>query len=108
VHVNRDFIKEPDLKSSAQLTDQKFKGKIVILTPTGGATQQSLGHMAFMYGENFIRELLSKQEVIVTDDNRQQVEWLVRGKYPISIGFDRTLVVPFQKQGLQERSATGR
>ena len=56
--------------------------------------------MAFMYGENFIRELLSKQDVIVTDDNRQQVEWVVRGKYPIAIGFSRTLLIPFEKQGL--------
>ncbi|MFI5151674.1 MAG: hypothetical protein ACHQRM_18255, partial [Bacteroidia bacterium] len=50
-YVNRDFIKEYDLKSSAQLLDPKFRGKIVILTPTGGASRQSLGHLAFMYGE---------------------------------------------------------
>jgi len=100
IHVNRDFIKEVDLKSSAQLLDPKFRGKIVILTPTGGSTQQTLGHLAFMYGENFIRDLLSKQDVTVTDDNRQQVEWVVRGKYPIAIGFSRTLLIPFEKQGL--------
>lgn len=99
-YVNRDFIKESDLKSSAQLLDQKFKGKIVILTPTAGSTQQSLGNMAFMYGVNFIRELLSRQDVIVTDDNRQQVEWVVRGKYPIAIGFSKTLLIPFEKQGV--------
>ena len=99
-YVNRDVIKESELKSSAQLLDPKFKGKIVILTPTGGASQNSLGHLAFMHGENFIRELLSKQEVMVTDDDRQLVEWVVRGKYPLSIGFIRTLLVPFQKQGL--------
>ena len=99
-YVNRDFIKDSDLKSSAQLLDPKFRGKIVILTPTGGSSQNSLGHMAFMYGKDFIRNLLSKQEVIVTDDNRQQVEWVVRGKYPIAIGFSRTLLLPFAKQGL--------
>ncbi len=98
--VNRDFIKESDLKSSAQLVDPKFKGKIVILTPTGGASAQALGHMAFMYGENFIRELLSKQDVIITDDNRQQVEWVVRGKYPITTTFAPTLLIQYVKQGL--------
>ena len=100
VFVNRDFIKESDLKSSSQLLDPKFRGKIVITTPTGGASLKSLAHMAFMYGENFIRELLSKQEVIVTDDNRQQVEWVLRGRYPISTNFAPTLLVPFLKQGL--------
>lgn len=99
-YVNRDFIKESDLKSSAQLLDPKFKGKIVIQTPTGGATQSSMSHLAFMYGTNFIRDILSKHDIMVTDDDRQLVEWVVRGKYPISIGFVRTLLVPFQKQGL--------
>src|SRR5574340_1129177 len=99
-YVNRDLVKESDLKSVDQLIDPKFRGKIVILTPTAGSTLQALGHMAFMYGGDFIRELLSKQDVIVTDDNRQQVEWVVRGKYPIAIGFSRTLLVPFEKQGL--------
>ena len=99
-YVNRDFIKESDLKSSAQLLDSKFKSKIVITTPTGGSSQNSLCHIAFMYGANFIRDLLSKQEMIITDDNRQQVEWVVRGKYPIAIGFSKTLLIPFEKQGL--------
>ena len=99
-YANRDFIKESDLKSTAQLVDPKFRGKIVILTPTGGATQQSLGQMAFMYGKDFIRDLLSKQDVIITDDNRQQVEWVLRGRYPVSTNFAPTLLVPYLKQGL--------
>ena len=70
------------------------------MTPTGGSTQNSLVHMAFMYGENFIRELLSKQEVIVTDDDRQQVEWVIRGKNPIAIGLNTPQLIPFEKQGL--------
>jgi len=53
-----------------------------------------------MYGEEFLRNLLSKQDVIVTDDNRQQVEWVVRGRYPIAVGFSLTLLIPFEKQGL--------
>ncbi len=99
-YVNRDFIKESDLNSTAQLLDPKFKGKIVMLTPTGGSTRNAIGQLAFVYGEHFIRELLSKQDVIITDDNRQQVEWVVRGRYPISVGFSRTLLVPYQKQGI--------
>ena len=98
--VNRDFIKESDLRSTEQLLDPKFRGKIVILTPTGGTSRKSLFHLGFLYGENFIRELLSKQDVVITDDSRQQVEWLVRGRCPIIIGFDSTLLIPFIKQGL--------
>ena len=106
VFFNADFIKESDLKSTEQLLDPKFRGKIVITTPTGGASQKSLAHMAFMYGKNFILDLLSKQDVIVTDDNRQQVEWVVRGKYPIAIGLPTALLVPYAKQGLGKNLLT--
>lgn len=100
VWVNRDFIKESELKSSGQLLDPRFKGKLVLQTPTGGATFSSLTNLAFMYGENFLRNLLTKQDVVITDDNRQQIEWLVRGRYPIVVGINNTQLLPFQKQGL--------
>ncbi|GGG01924.1 ABC transporter substrate-binding protein [Paenibacillus abyssi] len=100
VFVNRDFIPESELQSSEQLLDPKFKNKIVMQTPTGGASFSSFGNLGFMYGEQFVHDLLSMQEVVVTDDKRQQAEWVVRGKYPIAIGFNDTQLVPFVKQGL--------
>ncbi len=98
--VNRDFIKEAELRSSEQLLNPKFRGRIVMQTPAGGATFSSLGNMAFMYGEKFVRDLLARQNIVVTDDKRQQTEWVVRGKYPIAIGFNETQLMPFVKQGL--------
>ncbi len=98
--VNRDFIKEAELKSSGQLLDPKFKGKIVIETPTAGASFSAMGNFAFMYGESFVRDFLSRQDVLVTNDRRQQAEWVVRGKYPIAVGFNDTQLIPFVKQGL--------
>lgn len=98
--VNRDFIKESDIKSSSQLLDPKFKGKIVMQNPTAGASFSALCNLGFMYGEQFVRDLLSKQDLIATDDKRQQAEWVVRGKYPITIGFNETQLIPFVKQGL--------
>lgn len=98
--VNRDFIKESEIKSSSQLLDPKFKGKIVIQTPTGGASFFALLNLGSMYGENFLRDLLSKQNITVTNDNRQQNEWMVRGRYPLAIGFNLNELAPFIKQGL--------
>ncbi len=98
--VNRDFIKESDIKSSAQLLDQKFKGKIVMQNPTAGASFSALCNMGYMYGEQFIRDLLSQLNIVVTDDKRQQAEWVVRGKYPLTVGFNETQLIPFVKQGL--------
>jgi len=98
--VNRDFIKEAEIASSSQLLDPKFKGKIVIQTPTGGVSFFALLNLGAMYGENFLRQLLTKQEIVVTNDNRQQNEWVVRGKYPLAIGFNLNELEPFRKQGL--------
>lgn len=98
--VNRDFVKESELKLSEQLLDPKFKGQIVMQTPNSGNSLAALSNLGFMYGENFVRDFLKKQEAVITDDKRQQSEWLVRGKYPIAIGFSATQLVPFEKQGL--------
>ena len=100
VAVNRDFIKESEIKSSEQLLDPKFRGKIVMQNPTAGASYTALGNLGFMYGGNFLRDLLSRQNVTVTNDNRQEAEWLVRGKYPLAIGLDNTQLIPYIKQGL--------
>ncbi len=100
VAVNRDFIKESEITSSEQLLDPKFKGKIVMQNPTAGASYTALGNLGFMYGGNFLRDLLSKQNVAVTNDNRQEGEWLVRGKYPLAIGLVKTQLIPYIKQGI--------
>lgn len=100
VSVNRDFISESELTSPEGLLDPKFKGKIVLNDPRGGA---GLGYLAVLYqfyGEEFVKELLTKQEIVVTSDNRQLVEWVVRGRYPIGIGFDSTNLETFQEKGL--------
>lgn len=98
--VNRDFITEAELRSSGQLLDPKFKGKIVLETPVKGASFNAMANFAFMYGENFVSDLLTKQEVVITDDKRQQTEWVIRGRYPIAIGFNDNMLIPFVKQGL--------
>ncbi len=104
--VNHDFIKESELKSSRQLIDPKYRGKIVIQPPTSGATFSALCNLAHMYGAEFVRELLTKQDLVVTNDKRQQAEWVVRGKYPIAIGFTETQLVAFLKQGLGKNVST--
>jgi ABC-type Fe3+ transport system substrate-binding protein len=101
--VNRDFISENDLTSTKQLTDPKFKGKISIQDPRGGAGQSSAAALMKMYGEDYITQILKNQNIGVTADKRQQAEWMVRGKYPITIGFNITELLPFLEQGLGKK-----
>lgn len=100
VAVNREFISAEEFSSPEQLLDPKYKGKIVIQDPRSGAGLGSLAVMLAEYGEDFIRELLTKQDIVVTKDNRQLVEWVVRGRYPIGIGLDGTNLPIFQEKGI--------
>jgi iron(III) transport system substrate-binding protein len=100
VFVNRDFIPEADLQSIEQLTDPRWKGRIVLQDPRGGSGLLTLSAFLKAYGEGFVRDLLVNQEPVVTSDNRQQAEWLTRGRYPIGVGVDNTQLGDFQAQGV--------
>jgi iron(III) transport system substrate-binding protein len=98
--VNYNVIPEAEMKSPQDMLNPKFKGKIAILDPRGGSGLGNLATMLAGYGEDFVRDFLTKQDVIITGDDRQLVEWVVRGKYPIGMGLEQAALIPFEKQGL--------
>lgn len=101
VYVNRDVVSEAEFRSDADLTDPRWKGKIVLQDPRGGAGLGSVTVLLAVYGEPFVRDLLSKQDVVVTSDNRQQAEWIVRGRYPVGIGVLPDQLLDLRGQGLK-------
>jgi iron(III) transport system substrate-binding protein len=98
--VNREFVPESDLRSDGDLLDPKWRGKISIQSPRGGSGILSLSVLLVAYGEDYVRDLLTRQEVTVNEDSRQQAEWLVRGRYPIGIGAASAQILRFQQQGV--------
>ncbi len=98
--VNRDLLPEPDLTSGRDLLDPRWKGKIVLQDPRSGNGGATMATIVIAYGEQFVRDLLATQEIAITGDNRQQVEWVVRGRYPIGIGVSNDELVRFQQQGI--------
>jgi ABC-type Fe3+ transport system substrate-binding protein len=100
VLVNRDFLSEAQFNSSKQLIDPQFKGKIVILNPKSGSGLAAVAQLYVLYGEQFVRELFQKQDIVNTSDKRQQVEWLTRGRYPIALGMEQGFLLDFQKKGV--------
>jgi iron(III) transport system substrate-binding protein len=98
--VNRDVIPEAQLPTERELTDARWKGKIVIQDPRGGAGLARLSAYVKTYGEDYVRDLLAKQDVVVSGDKRQMTEWAVRGRYPIAIGLGSDTIVQFQREGL--------
>jgi ABC-type Fe3+ transport system substrate-binding protein len=100
IYANRDLAPEAEVSSSEQLTDPRWKGQIVVQDPRGGSGLVTLASFLKAYGEDWVRDLLTKQDAVVTSDNRQQADWVVRGRYPIAVGFDTALLAEYQRQGV--------
>lgn len=100
---NADQVKEGEIKSVKDLLDPKWKGKLLGNDPrTKGGGFNPATAMRLRSGDDSIIEKLYKgQEVVLSDDARQLVEFMVRGRYPIEIGpLSETLLADFQAQGL--------
>lgn len=105
VYVNRDIVSEKDLPardaSFTQLLDPKWAGKISWQDPRVGGQGQSIAGMIMKTrGEPFLREYIVKQKPVFTLDLRQQADWIIRGRYPIAMGLDDTVLGDMQASGL--------
>lgn len=102
VVVNRDVVPEKDFKTPRDLTDPRWKGKILLQDPRagGGAGSYALAGFLLQYGEPFVRELLTRQDVVIADNKRQMAEWVIRKRYPIAVGLGTDTLPQFQQQGL--------
>jgi iron(III) transport system substrate-binding protein len=100
--VDRDVVSEKVFKSAKDLLDPRWKGKIVMQDPRlPGAGNSALATLIHMYGEQFVRDLLTKQDIVVSDNRRQMSEWMVRKRHHIALGLGSAgPITEFQKQGL--------
>lgn len=97
--INSELVRPEELKSYRNLLEPRWKGKIVVNDPSvGGAGNVFVAALYVLMGEDFLREL-AKQEPIITRDQRQQVEWVARGKYSILLGPHVIIMSEFQKAG---------
>ncbi|HLY65086.1 MAG TPA: extracellular solute-binding protein, partial [Chloroflexota bacterium] len=99
IYVNRDVVSQSTLNSERDLLDPAFKGKIVLQDPRGGAGLGFITTFLKVDGEDYLRQLLAQQPVI-SGDNRQIAEWLVRATYPAAVGARNYDLLVFQQQGL--------
>jgi ABC-type Fe3+ transport system substrate-binding protein len=100
VYVNRDVVSESELNRVEDLIDPKWRGKIVsddVLAFGSGCG--TAGHLIQVLGDDWVRKLFA-QDLTITRDKRQPIEWLVRGRYPIAMGVDEPYLEELQRQGL--------
>ncbi len=90
-----------DLKTVEDLLNPKWRGKIISGDPRSSGYGSTPGtSLRLTYGDDIIKRLWKDQEVVLTVDPRLLTESLVRGRYPISIGLDPSILNTFQQEGL--------
>lgn len=94
---NKKYI--PQDLTFNDLLDPKFRGKITIAEPYGGSALSGTATLYRVYGADYIRKLVVDQKLVVTKESRQQMQWLMSGRYPVTFGLPTAALVEFEGRG---------
>ncbi len=90
------------LKSWRDLMKPEYKGKIVAVDPQSqGAGQAAAAYIVHLFGLEFVKKLYVEQQITLTRDGRQAIDWLSRGSHWISIGTSTTDLERFRASGVK-------
>jgi ABC-type Fe3+ transport system substrate-binding protein len=96
-----NVVKPGMIDSWQDLLKPEWKGKIAGYDPTvpgpGTAVASFLAHM---FGVDYVKKLYDGQDVKLTRNPRQLVEWVARGTYPVALAALATHIEAFKKEGI--------
>jgi iron(III) transport system substrate-binding protein len=102
---NRDMVPSGKIRSWKDFLSPEWKGKITMLNPARAGASQ--GWVTFWYikesqgfGKTFMRQLFTTQDVSLSNDERQVLDFVARGRYPIAIGPSGTQAFEMKNKGL--------
>ena len=99
--INTDLVKPGEIHLISDLLDPKWKGKMVLMDPrSGGFTAGPLTPARKVYGDGFLKSILVDQEPVITRDQRQATEMLIRGGMAIATGPTEIYVEDFKNSGV--------
>jgi iron(III) transport system substrate-binding protein len=99
--VNTLQVKPDELRSGRDLLDPKWKGKIATHDPTvPGTGSNQAARWYVQYGEDFAKRLFVDQKPVISRDERQLTDWLLRGIYPIVFGVNDAGLDAMRKEGM--------
>jgi iron(III) transport system substrate-binding protein len=103
ITINPKMAKVEEFRSYLDLLHPKWSGKMAMRDPT--AAGPGLATATFWYahpalGVKFMRELLLKQKVVMSQDDRQVVEWAAQGKYAIILAPNELTVNDLKGKGV--------
>ncbi|HLY65177.1 MAG TPA: ABC transporter substrate-binding protein, partial [Chloroflexota bacterium] len=97
--VNRDLVSEQDVPNPARpedLLNPKWKGKIVWDDPRELGQGVNLATAMFKaQGGDYLKNLLTQQQPVLSRDLRQEAEWVVRGTNPIGLAVEAQQIGAF-------------
>jgi iron(III) transport system substrate-binding protein len=101
--VNPDVVPPNELRSYRDLLDPKWKGKVALMDPRIAGTGQAM--VLFLYaadglGKEYLRQLFT-QDLILSRDPRQIVDWVIRGQYPVELSGSQLIVADLRSKGLR-------
>ncbi len=97
---NTDQVKPQELRSTVDLLNPKFKGKIAGFDPRiSGAGQATAAYLLTMFGEDYVRKLYLGQSLVYSTNHRQLSDWIARGTYFMALGVQERGFEPFMKEG---------
>ncbi|HEY2990240.1 MAG TPA: extracellular solute-binding protein [Candidatus Binatia bacterium] len=100
--INTDFVKPDELKSTKDLLNPKWRGKISTEdASTTGAGANLAARFHHQFGADFIKKLYLEQKVVSTRERRQFTDWLARGTQPICLNCREDDVRPLEKEGFK-------
>jgi iron(III) transport system substrate-binding protein len=102
---NRDSVPPGRIKSWKDFLQPEWKGKLAMLNPARAGASQ--GWVTFWYiressglGKNFMRQLFNTQQIFILNDERQLLDFVARGRYPVAIGPSGTQAFEMKNKGL--------
>ena len=99
---NADHAKAEELRSSKDLLNPKWRGKISTDDPmVNGAGAANAAMLYVALGGEFVRRLYIDQKPVFSRERRQYTDWLARGTYPICLNCRGDDVRPLRKDGFK-------
>lgn len=102
---NKDAASPGKIRSWRDLLNPEWKGKIAMLDPRRAGAGLDLS--TFWYtneklglGKSFMKQLLTAQEIFISSQERQILDFVARGRYLIAIGPSGTLTFQLKGKGL--------
>jgi iron(III) transport system substrate-binding protein len=100
IFVNKDILPE-SVATPEDLMNPKLKGQIAVYDPTNSnAGAFALADIASKKGDDFLKSLLTDQQVQYVSTSRQITDWIAQGRYPVCMGVDQTQLADLQSQGV--------